>query len=77
MSITPGSIVELVDPIVSTKGGVLQHLDRGTKGRACRVMDFFCCVQFSGAGCRRVAKHHLRVATGTAPACTAACTGGC
>ena len=77
MSINPGSVVELAEDTVSIKGGVRERLARGTKGRVCNVMDFFCCVQLSGAGCRRIAKSSLRRATGSAPACTPDCTNRC
>lgn len=76
-SITVGSVVELITGSVSLKNGVEQHLARGTKGRVCKVMDFYCCVQFAGSGCRRISKHRLRPTTGAAPPCSFGCSQSC
>jgi hypothetical protein len=77
MPITPGSIVILTEDTISAQGGVETRLNAGARGRVCKVMDFFCCVQLSGAGCRRIAKHRLQETSGSAPPCTSACTAGC
>lgn len=77
MSITVGSIVEVTEDRTSLKGGTSKLLASGTKGRVCRVMDFYCCVMVAGAGCRRVAKHHLRISSGSAPPCSPGCAQRC
>lgn len=74
----PGQVVRLVDRSVSHTGGSSRVLAAGLVGRICRVTPFgYCCVQFRGAGCRRIFKSRLVASNESAPACTRACTQGC
>lgn len=63
MTLVPGMIVQN------------QQAPSAPNGRVCKVGLITSCVQFP-VGCLRVANSDLVPASGSAPACTAACTDG-
>lgn len=79
MTLSVGQPVTLKTSSVSKAGGLNVSLNKGRKGRVCKMYPGgFCCVQFGGPiGCRRVSSSRLEPAIGPAPPCSTSCTRGC